>query len=373
MKNIKVSIENCSSYDNKEVKKVLEKSLKNIGFKFKKNQKILLKPNILGAYHPEEAITTHPIIIEELVKILKKYNSIISIGDSSALNTEKSFKISGIYEIAKKYNLNLLNFSNEPSNEVNIDSSIKKIPLPKSIKDFDLIINLPKLKTHSFTNMTGAIKNLYGLIPGTKKAFYHMALSKLPDFSNMLVEIYRCVKPELNIMDGVVGIQGMGPGKAGTKIKSKIILASKNAVALDIVASEIIGFDKYEILTNKIAVEKNLLNGKIEKIGLKNFKIPFKKPSLTSANKISVILSNILPKPKISFDKTKCTKCKACGKNCPVKVISYNSYPKCNHKKCINCYCCIEICPQNAVYLKKHFIYRFLKTIYFKFKKTNFL
>jgi len=361
----KVSIVKCESYDIEEVKKALEDALKLIDFKFKNNLKVFIKPNVLGAFDPEDAITTNPVIIECLCLIFKKFNAEIFIGDSSSINTELSLKKTGIEKIAKKYKAHLLILDNEETFQIDIDSKIKKISLPKIIKEVDLVINVPKLKTHALTKYTGAIKNLYGLIPGKIKIQYHRILTDPKDFSKLLFEIYSNIKPKLNIMDGIIGIEGMGPGKAGSKIKSNLLFASTDSLALDIIASQVIGFKPEEIFTNNV-IKKDF---EIKISGYKDVKVPYKKP-INSRSVIS-IAGSILLKLKIAFDYIKCIKCQKCGKNCPANVITFHPFPRCDNKNCIKCFCCIEVCPNSAVYLKEHKIVDTAKKIYHKIRGLN--
>jgi len=364
----KVSVVKCASYKHAEVRKALEESLKNIDFSFKKNIKVLIKPNILSPAEPEAAITTHPIIIEELCKILKKYNAEIYIGESSSYETRKGFEVSGIGKL-KKYG-KIINFESEDKEFFNIAN--KKIPLPKILFDVDLIINVPKLKTHSLTLVTLCVKNLYGCIPGKLKGTYHRAFPSPKKFSKFLFELHEKIKPKLNIIDGIAGMEGNGPGATGKPIRSNLIIVSKNASAADIVASEIIGFAPDEIYTNKFS---NIKRKDIEVVGdSKNIKLNFEKPSLVIAPiaaPIFHLINSLFPKPKIKFNHKNCTKCHLCEKKCPVKAIALSPWPECNHKKCIKCLCCIEVCPSSAVSLEEHWTKEFVKKIYRKLIKKK--
>ncbi len=362
----KVSILKCNSYNPNEIQKTLIESLKNINFDFSKykNKKILIKPNLLCSVKPEKAITTHPIIIEELCKILKQYTSKIYIGDSSGDNTTKTLEVSGINKLSK--HATILNFDKLQTKTFFIKN--KNIPIPKIIFDFDLIINIAKIKTHSFTGITLCAKNLYGCISGKTKSYIHKLLPKNKDLSEIIIKITNLIKPQLNIIDAVEGIEGNGPGTAGTKIKSNLIIVSKNPFAADIITSEIMGFNSNEILTNKFSKIKKQ---DIKTIGdAKNTRLNFKKP-LTYPFPLLVLLNKIFPKPKIDFNKELCQKCNICKEKCPVNAITLQPYPICNYKKCITCMCCMEVCPYNTIYLKDYWFKTLLKNIKNKILKND--
>jgi len=363
---MRVSIVRCDSYENNEVRKALESSLKNLDFKFKKNLKVLIKPNILSPHPPEKAITTHPTILGELCKILQKHNAKIYIGESSSYDTKQAFRISKIGEL-KKY-AEIINFETHEKEFANF-KTIKKVLLPRILSEVDLIINVPKLKTHTFTGLTLCVKNLYGCIPGKIKSSYHKILRSPGNFSKFLLELHERIKPSLNIIDGVIGLEGMGPATAGKPVKSKVIISGDNAIATDIIASEILGFNPYSIYSNKLAgVEKS----KIEIVG-EPIKIAFEKPpsSLSFTTPFFHFLNNIFPKPKIFFDHSKCTKCRLCENNCPVKAIELAPFPECKHKKCIRCACCVEVCPNSAVTLKEDLTKRTARKLYKKLLKNQ--
>lgn len=374
-----VSIEKCNSYNQKELNIALIKSLKNLNFKFKKNQKILIKPNVLGYYEPEKAITTNPLILEELCKILKKYNSKIYIGDSSGSNTEKSLEVSGINKLSKYGKI--LNFDKESVKTFAIQD--KKINLPKIIFEVDLIINFAKMKTHTFTGVTLCSKNLYGCIPGEIKSYIHRTNQTHEKLSEILISLNKIIKPRLNFIDGIDGIEGNGPGIAGKKIHPALIIASENTFATDIIASELMGFNADDIETNRLS---GIKKRDIRVIGENNVRINFEKPS-SYARPIFRTINNLFPKPRITFDKELCEKCHICEKHCPVKTITLETkdgFPICEqenfapqnysgwykkknsklfipHKNCILCFCCIEMCLHKAVLLKDHWTKRSLK------------
>lgn len=350
----KVAVVKCNSYKQKEVDNSLDKIIKLLDFKFKRGAKVLIKPNLVTAnVKNKTAAYTQPGIIEGVCKILRKNNCRIYIGESSFMDTDCFFKKSGIDKVAEKYNAELVVFEQDKLVKIKDCKAkiLKKFPIAKTLKDVDLIINLPKLKTHILTMFTGGIKNLYGVIPGGLKQKLHNTAKSEQNFSNLLVDIYQNIKPGLNIMDGIVGMEGQGP-TSGTPINSKLILGSRNTVALDIAASRIIGMEPKKILMIDYSVKRKLYSGyDFELVGLEKLpSIHFRKPR-SDTNKTN--LRRIFAQRLILCDENKCIQCGTCAKKCPGKAIHLNPYPIINKKKCIRCFCCIEICPTDALTLKE--------------------
>ena len=348
----KVAIVKCPNYQQERVDKSIEKALSLINFKFKKNSKVLIKPNVVGDFPKNQiAITTNPAIIEAVCKILKRNNCKIFIGDSSFTNPETAFKLSGIEKVAKKYG-KLVIFEQDKLIKIKDEKAkvLRQFEIAKIIKNVDLIINIPKLKTHMLTKFTGAIKNLYGCIPGGMKQKLHAKAIGEKKFSKLLIDIYQNIKPELNIMDGIIGMEGNGPTSGNPK-KAGLILASKNAVALDIVSTKIIGLKPKRIYAIKEAIKRKLLP-KFEIIGTMPL-IKFKKAQSHEKTKIMSLLKNLSRYKPIVVDEKKCIKCGICAKHCSTQAITLNPFPTFNRKKCIRCFCCIEVCPQHALSLKE--------------------
>jgi uncharacterized protein (DUF362 family)/NAD-dependent dihydropyrimidine dehydrogenase PreA subunit len=343
----KVAIVKCNSYNQKEVDRAVKKIFKLLDFPSEKYKKVLIKPNIVGYFKENlNAIITNPSIVKSLLKIFRD----AKIGESSFTNTENNFRKTGYW------NLKPLVFEEQKLVKINDNKAkvLKHFYLPKIIKESDLIIDVSKLKTHTLVKMTGAIKNLYGCIPGGEKQIYHRNAKGEEKFSKLLVDIYQNIKPGLNIMDAVIAMEGEGPS-SGKPRKAGLLLASKNAVSLDIAAAKLMGYRFRDILTTKEALKRNLGNSNIEIVGdLK--KIPnlkFKKPSqFKRAIAKSLLLD--MAKEKIVVDENKCVKCGLCSRKCPMKSITLNPYPVINEKRCIRCFCCIEICPQHALSLKSN-------------------
>ncbi len=357
---MKVSVVKCSSYDEDEVYGAVKKSIELIGgIHIKPGSKVLLKPNVLSARKPEFAITTHPSVIAAVCRILEPMKVKVMIGDSSGMGrygyTKNALEVTGIKEVAERFGAELVSFEGL-SQRVKIKDAriLTEANIAEPVLKADYIINLPKLKTHTLMKYTGAVKNLLGCIPGGGKAYCHTIAPKAMHFGHLLLDIYSKVKPQLNIMDGVIGLEGNGPGSAGDPKKSNLIIASKDAVALDLVASKIIGFNPMEIQTNKEAIERRIFDGNFEVVGEKDVSVKFKHPIKMKypAFLEQFIFRQAMLRPVIIRDK--CKACKLCIKACPKHTIHMVEGKACiNDKNCIRCYCCHEMCPYNAIELKK--------------------
>ncbi len=363
----KVSLVKCNSYDQEEVYKAIKKSIELIGgLNIKPNSKVLIKPNLLRPKHPKYAVTTHPEVIRAIIKILKEINCKIIVGDSPGFHDPTTTaKVSGILDVCKQEGIEFVDFKEGKNYSYQEAMLMKRFMLADIIDKVDYVINAPKLKTHVMMGVTLSIKNTFGFIRGLDKSKMHFRLKDKEKFATMLVDLNNFIKPTVNIMDGIVGMEGEGPGN-GDPIKAGIISASKNSLAMDIVMCKLMGFDPLSIWTNKVALqqkEKDFMKN-IEVVGeaLKNVKIKFKsnkqKPlSFVLPKGMAKIVGNLLTdKPKINYDK--CRACQECIKICPAKTISLKQYGKkqaafINRENCIRCFCCHEICPYDAIDIKK--------------------
>jgi len=352
----KVSIVKCKTYNQIEVDKAVEKALKLIEFDFSKykGKKVLIKPNVVGVFPKKQiATTTNPALVEAVCKILKKNNCKIFIGDSPFTNPKDSFKASGIDKIAKKYG-KLVIFELNKLVDVKDKKAkvLKKFQMSKILKNADLVISMPKLKTHTLTKYTGAVKNLYGVIPGGLKQRTHLKAKGDKKFSNVLVDIYQNVMPGLTIMDGVIGMEGEGP-TSGDPVKTNLILASKSGIALDIAACKIICLNPKSVFTIKESIKRKIYpKFKFIPVGDKIPKFKFDIPGCREKKQTKKRIFDLFRERPIICDKNKCVKCGLCASKCPAKAITLKPYPVVDTKKCIRCFCCIEICPQDALSLR---------------------
>ncbi|MEM0231292.1 MAG: DUF362 domain-containing protein [Candidatus Woesearchaeota archaeon] len=370
-----VSVVRCNSYKLKEVESAVRKSLEMLGVEIPKRKNVLIKPNIILPKEPEYSATTHPALVEAVCRILKEKQCRIIIGESDGTGlTELGFKRSGIEEVAKKYNAKLVAFEKDKKIRIKRKHNliVKEAYLPETLIKADFVINLPKLKTHSLTKYTGAIKNMFGIIPGGTKALYHSLAPTEKRFSEVLIDVYNFRIPDLNIIDGIVGMEGMGPTQ-GTPKKSGLIIASTDGPALDLVASRIIGLEPERVYHIQKAFERKLSDknnieivgedGKVESLG--RYYIKYKRAP-EAGSLLSLLgrkaINAFAPRPILMREK--CTACRVCYKHCPVDAISFKrGFPEINRKKCIRCFCCVELCIQKAMVVEKTTLLSIIKRL----------
>lgn len=375
----KVAIVSCTSYNLDCVITAIDKIMDLIKDDLpdiSAEDKILLKPNLCLPESPEKAITTHPSIIEAVYKWISRYSNFIFLGDSpvgeaTLERQELIYKTTEIENLLyRNIDLQKLKFhENLLAYETVINSNKIEYYLPKEIENINYIVNMPKFKTHSLMTFTGAVKNLYGLLPGTSKKSLHFLLPNKYDFAELQIDICNRVKPAINIMDAVYGIEGEGPGKRGSRRYIGCLLASTDAFALDIVCSMLLNIPNEYIPINALAIEKGFSVENIEIVGdnIKNFiakgyNIP--KGAFISRNEDKYI-SRIfkMAKEKVQFDEKKCQKCKLCIDTCPAEALSFDQKVIADQSKCIGCKTCVEICPVGAVEVKNSKLYKQIREV----------
>ncbi len=323
-------------------------------------KKVFIKPNLLRPSNPREGIITHPVVLRAVVeKVESMMPASIVVGDNPGVfaygENERSFRESGLMDAAKGYYENIGNDSQEI--DFNPDF-MPKVSLSRIVHDADIIISLPKFKTHGLTVMTGAIKNSYGFLPGAQKAGLHKAAGCAERFHDVIVDVFRLRPPDFFIMDAVVGMEGNGPASPDLR-DIGLILASDNAVALDSIVSIMMGLEPGRLRFLERAKEIGLGDydlKTIEVIGelkrLPDFKLPpLSGEVLLNNEAMQHLLHNrAISRPQV--DHQLCTACGACIDQCPVSAISMvGNFPQAHGDTCIACFCCQEICPEKAMTL----------------------
>ena len=366
-----VSAARCVNYRQEEVNAAVAKVLGFMGGMeqfIKPGQRVLLKVNALTMKLPEEAVTTHPVVIKAVAGEVKRAGGIPVIGDSSGgmiagqAPTAQTFRVAGMVRAAEEAEAELVNFDTTGVRAVESDGPIGTLYLATPVLDADVVISLPKLKTHSATILTGAVKNMYGCVPGHRKAEYHRMAPDFKDFARVLVDVYEATRPALTIMDGIVGMEGNGPS-GGSPRNTGIVLAAQDAVALDAVVANLVGLAPFKVHTTRIAHDRGLGVGDMnqieivgeepEAIRIRDFDLPSNiMMEAMPGFIVRGLLGLLRARPEIT--ESACAGCSFCVSSCPVQAIEMpGNVPCIDYEKCISCLCCQELCPQRAVQMKQ--------------------
>ncbi len=261
-----VSTTRCADYEPDHVAQSLDAALSPLGGMaafVSPGQRVLLKVNMLAKATPERAVTTHPEIVRALIRSVRSVGGAPFVGDSpGGPNTpgmvRRVWEQTGIGAVCAEENVDLVLFDDDCTRVTSKDATLYgAFTLGRAVVDADVIISLPKLKTHGFMMFTGAVKNLFGCIPGLDKAQYHLKVPDRDDFGAMLVDLMLTCRPSLAVMDAVVGMEGEGPA-GGEPRHIGALIASADFLALDVVASAIAGLDPIEVYSNKAGVRRGL-------------------------------------------------------------------------------------------------------------------
>ena len=367
----KVSVVECRSYQEEEVYLAVRESIKRIGFVIPENITVLIKPNIMSQNRPEQHTITHFSLIAALCRILKEKNCRIMIGESISFFekglTVKAFRTSGIEEVANKYGASLVAFEEVPLVKKQEGlRGLKEIYFPEVLFQADMVINACKLKTHEAMRLSGAVKNMFGCLPGGYKQKIHRWTGSEFELSDVFIDIQNIVKPALSIMDAVESLDG-GPTALGRPVNTSRILASTNPAALDYTASRMIGYEVKDLPILLQAQKRGMIEDyeDIEVLGeVPSFK--FRKlitgDIYHKTNKDSIFVKDTYVDLKI--DQKKCSRCKKCIGVCPVSAISEaEKRIDVDTEKCISCYYCLSICPESAIKIKPSKMNRLIRGI----------
>ena len=374
----KVSIVRCADYQYANVEKSVFQcldALPMIKEKITAKPRVLVKVNLLRGSSPEAAITTHPSVVEAIVRYLQAMGCLVIIGDrpGSVLSFNEKllrsvYQITGMVDVAKNTGCEL-NYDCSVIEVVNKAGKIvPNMHIIKVINDVDFVVSAAKLKTHAMMTFTGAVKNLFGIIPGRTKIDYHLKMNNTDNFAALLVDICEYVKPVFSVIDAVDGMEGDGPA-AGDKRHVGLVLASESPYAIDLAAIQIIGMNPLDVPIMCEAKRRNVFSGnladievkgvQLSEIKLKSFKYPVSQ-GVTGGRVPKFVKDFVLNqlRPKPVFDYGTCVSCGLCAESCPPKAISMvNGSPVVNVDTCIRCFCCHELCPKKAVHIKKNWLY----------------
>ncbi len=366
----RVYLEALHDYEYEKVKPAVFELLKKVCLdngmeeEFFKGKNVAVKPNLLSKSAVERCVTTHPSFTQAACEYFVALGANVTVCDSPGglYNKGAVFGIgkeTGTKEAAEKAGAV---FNEDFGFELCMDKeySVYSFNIINPLRQADVIVNLARLKTHALCEMTAAVKNLFGSIPGLQKAEQHARFPKKADFANMLCDLCLINAPQINIVDAVVCMEGNGPS-GGTLRKMGAVFASANPFSLDLACSHVMGYGKDEVGTVKASRERGLCPDTVDELeiigdSLDKYICKFKRPDASAGGIVKQIpsifggrLRDALER-KPTVTNKKCVGCGICKNNCPVDAIEIkNKKAVIDKTKCIRCYCCQEFCPKEAI------------------------
>ena len=385
MEETQVYAASCPDYGQAEACiRTLVEQMGGMGRFVRPGERIVLKANLLRAAPPESAICTHPAVVEAVAKLVKEAGGTPVICDSPGGALHKEAVLRSLYE-----KTGMAAAAAAAGAELSMDSSTRTVSLPEGkvlrqaeiitpVAEADGVIDLCKMKTHVLMSMTGAVKNLFGVIPGLSTVGYHATHPDHATFADVLLDLTGYVKPRLSLMDGILAMEGDGPGSSGTPRQAGLLLAAANPLALDTAAGAIMNLPRQDNpvllaaerrgLTPCRMEDVELIGGTVEELRMADYKFP----ASTKSNLMDFLGPLARPAERLCkkalsqtprIDGAKCVGCGICAKSCPGQAIAMTAPGKkarISQNACIHCYCCHELCPQKAVELHQSWLGRLL-------------
>jgi len=368
---LSVNLVQCADYQSVPVAlSRLMEGLGGMGRFVKPGQSVLIKPNLLSDHTPEEAVTTHPEVIRALIRMVRATGATPWVGDSPAIiaDLRRVWERTGMEAVCREEDVPLVNLEKAGSKSFEEDGI--RFTLATAVLEADAIITVPKVKTHVLTGLTGAMKNLYGTVPGLQKTSFHKLYPYPQDFARLLVAIYRRVTPVLAVADGVVGMEGNGPS-AGAPVNLGFLAASSDAIALDVVLCRTLGLDPRNVAHLELArqagfgardwSEITTEGDRVSALAPRAYRLPNTVPlSYVPQWLIRLVQPLIWHRPAFS---SACVYCGKCINACPAGALSMQPgmRPFLDSGKCIACCCCHEMCPEHAIEMRPSPFFRFAR------------
>lgn len=374
----RVSLQRLTSYDSQKVKNALLALLAPLGGinRFvKPGQKVLLKPNLLAGKPPERAVTTHPALIRGVAELVQEAGARVWLGDSPGIGSAEAVaRKCGILAVVEELGIEFRPFD-KPVAIRPRGRTFQHLEIASDILAADVVINLPKLKTHQMMGLTCAVKNMFGAVIGLRKPQLHLkAGNDKALFALMLLELCEQISPALTIVDAVVGMEGDGPG-SGDPVEIGALIAGSNPLAVDAAAIDLLGIKPAQVWTQKLAIETGRRGSTLEQVELCGTALidlriaKFRPAKNTGINGcVPVFLEQLLkqaltarPEPLHHI----CTRCGICVDICPPHAMKISAQRlSIDDKKCIRCFCCQELCPQGALQTRQGWLLKMSHRLY---------
>ena len=343
--------------------------------------RVAVKANLVAPLRPERAGTTHPALLSALTGYLTQKGASVVIGDSPGGPFARVY-VDGIYAAAG------LRAVQQAGAELNEDFSVRTASFPAAtaaaqfdytawLDQADVIVNFSKLKTHGMMSMSCAVKNMFGVIPGLQKPEYHYRYPQAEQFADMLIDLNEYFRPQVNLVDAVVAMEGFGPTN-GRPRHMGLLLGSESPYTLDLICAELIGLapGAVPVLTRAIqrglapacAADVPVTGGSPDAFRVPDFDISAAKSDLTgfvsgrtaAGRALNRIAGRALA-ARPALGPVPCVACGKCASMCPAGAIRISGgRAHIDRKACIRCFCCQEFCPVGAMIPKRSAVARLL-------------
>jgi len=327
---------------------------------------VLLKPNLLTDRMPEQAVTTHPELVRHVIRRLKAEGAHVTVGDSpaSTANLRNVWQSTGMAAVCAEEGVSLISFEQAGVRSFEVDGFSFSVAVP--VLEADLIINLPKVKSHSLTMLTAAVKNIFGAVPGYSKTTLHRLHPKPDVFGRLVKTIWHVIPPTWTIADGVIGMEGQGPAN-GRPIALGFLAAASDPFALDRALCDVLHIDVRRVpylaaqSADGAAAEYALAG---DPVTVASFEVPSGAHLLKLLPDWLVRKASRIVWVRPAFSAQACIGCGKCERACPVQAITLSPQtrkPLLNATRCISCSCCHEVCPKDAIRMTQSGLLRLMK------------
>ena len=357
-----------ATYDYETLKSKIYDILESYGLdRIKSGHSVLIKPNLLLSASWQMGITTHPLIVKAVSEFALSLGAKVQISDSPAIGTFRKILRHGGYEEALE-GLDVKIAPFKDSEKINIGDPFGLVEVAREAVHADYIINLAKLKSHTQTLLTLGVKNMFGCIVGLRKPQWHLrAGADREMFARFLVRLYESLRPDVTIVDGILALEGLGPGKGGRPRELGMLIGGINAHSVDKTICTLLGVPPINLATVEQAQLLGVFDGEAHITGhmriIDDFELPDLGPLTFGSDRFSRLSRRFLIQRPVPMNH-RCKLCGECWKICPAKVIAHNDKGiHVDYLNCIRCYCCVEVCPYGAMVAKQPMIGQLLSKI----------
>ncbi len=368
----RVVLQAAADYHRPQVEAAVERLLAPLGGMaafVRPGQKVLLKPNMLSGKEPAKAVTTHPEIVRAVIRQVQQAGGIVSVGDSPGIGTPRQVAARcGILPVIEETGAAFAPFAESVKIRPR-GGTFHELEIARDLLDADVVINLPKLKTHQMMGLTAGVKNLFGAVVGIRKPRLHLqAGTDKAFFALMLLELAEQIRPALTLVDAIAAMEGEGPG-SGDPVHIGVLLAGASPLAVDTVATALVGLSPEAVWTQKVALQTGRAGCRLEEVEILGDRLEtlrvrgFRQAKATDVNfGLPPLLKNVLknsltarPVPDLQL----CKRCGICVEACPPQAMEINdSELHIDYPRCIRCFCCQELCPHGALLTRQGLLLR---------------